>query len=174
MGTELPSKVLLGQTLVLMQMTFLNNIRKVGRLVLSRTSCFLLRVLWRKHGWTDERFGGYFGYLDYNGYINRQYCDTFITAVLLTQHTKEEKRSLIQLLWLERVKSSAIYGRVTLVWCSRARNLFHSMEWVKSVWYMHLPLCYKDLHNLRTTKIMLNMSCGNMEALLCSCSSFAD
>jgi hypothetical protein len=32
-------KVMLGQTLVLMQMTFLNNVRKVGRLVLSRTSC---------------------------------------------------------------------------------------------------------------------------------------
>jgi hypothetical protein len=30
---------MLGQTLVLMQMTFLNNVRKVGRLVLSRTSC---------------------------------------------------------------------------------------------------------------------------------------
>jgi hypothetical protein len=28
---------MLGQTLVLMQMTFLNNARKVGRLVLSRT-----------------------------------------------------------------------------------------------------------------------------------------
>jgi hypothetical protein len=40
MGTELPTKVMLGQTLALMQMTFLNNIRKVGRLVLSRTSCF--------------------------------------------------------------------------------------------------------------------------------------
>jgi hypothetical protein len=39
MGTELPTKVMLGQTLVLIQMTFLNNIRKVGRLVLSRTSC---------------------------------------------------------------------------------------------------------------------------------------
>jgi hypothetical protein len=39
MGTELPTKVILGQTLVLMQMTFLNNVRKVGRLVLSRTSC---------------------------------------------------------------------------------------------------------------------------------------
>jgi hypothetical protein len=39
MGTELPTKVMLGQTLVLMQMTFLNNTRKVGRLVLSRTSC---------------------------------------------------------------------------------------------------------------------------------------
>jgi hypothetical protein len=37
--TELPTKVMLGQTLVLMQMTFLNNVRKVGRLVLSRTSC---------------------------------------------------------------------------------------------------------------------------------------
>jgi hypothetical protein len=37
MGTELPTKVMLGQTLVLMQMTFLNNVRKVGRLVLSRT-----------------------------------------------------------------------------------------------------------------------------------------
>jgi hypothetical protein len=37
MGTELPTKV--GQTLILMQMTFLNNVRKVGRLVLSRTSC---------------------------------------------------------------------------------------------------------------------------------------
>jgi hypothetical protein len=30
---------MLGQTLVLMQMTFLNNVRKVGRLVLSRISC---------------------------------------------------------------------------------------------------------------------------------------
>jgi hypothetical protein len=39
MGTELPTKVMLGQTLVLMQITFLNNVRKVGRLVLSRTSC---------------------------------------------------------------------------------------------------------------------------------------
>jgi hypothetical protein len=38
-GTELPTKVMLGQTLVLMQTTFLNNVRKVGRLVLSRTSC---------------------------------------------------------------------------------------------------------------------------------------
>jgi hypothetical protein len=42
MGTELPAKVMLGEKLVLMQMTFLNNIRKVGRLALSRTSCFLL------------------------------------------------------------------------------------------------------------------------------------
>jgi hypothetical protein len=41
MGTELPTKVMLGQTLVLMQMTFLNNVRKVGRIVLSRTSCSL-------------------------------------------------------------------------------------------------------------------------------------
>jgi hypothetical protein len=40
MGTELPTKVMLGQTLVLMQMTFLNNVRKVSRLVLSRTSCY--------------------------------------------------------------------------------------------------------------------------------------
>jgi hypothetical protein len=42
MGTELPTKVMLGQTLVLIQMTFLNNVRKVGRLVLSRTSCLIL------------------------------------------------------------------------------------------------------------------------------------
>jgi hypothetical protein len=41
---ELPTKVMLGQTLVLMQMTFLNNIRKVGRLVLSRTSCVFCEV----------------------------------------------------------------------------------------------------------------------------------
>jgi hypothetical protein len=41
-GTELPTKVTLGQTLVLMQMTFLNNERKVGRLVLSRTFCYVL------------------------------------------------------------------------------------------------------------------------------------
>jgi hypothetical protein len=41
MRTELPTKVMLGQTLVLMQMTFLNNVRKVGRSVFSRTSCFL-------------------------------------------------------------------------------------------------------------------------------------
>jgi hypothetical protein len=33
---------MLGQTLVLMQMTFLNNVRKVGRLVLSRTSFIIL------------------------------------------------------------------------------------------------------------------------------------
>jgi hypothetical protein len=39
MGTELPTTVMLGQTLVLMQMPFLNNVRKVGRLVLSRTCC---------------------------------------------------------------------------------------------------------------------------------------
>jgi hypothetical protein len=37
--TELPTKIMLGQTLVLMQMTFLSNVRKVGILVLSRTSC---------------------------------------------------------------------------------------------------------------------------------------
>jgi hypothetical protein len=42
MGTDLPSKVMLGQKLVLMQMTFLNNVRKVGRLVLSRTSFLIL------------------------------------------------------------------------------------------------------------------------------------
>jgi hypothetical protein len=42
MGTELPTKVMLGQTLVLMQIMILNNVRKVGRLVLSRTSCFFL------------------------------------------------------------------------------------------------------------------------------------
>jgi hypothetical protein len=41
MGTYLPTKVMLAQKLVLMQMTFLNNVRKVGRLVLSRTSCLL-------------------------------------------------------------------------------------------------------------------------------------
>jgi hypothetical protein len=40
MGTELPIKVILGQTLVLMQMTFLNNVRKVDRLILSRTTCY--------------------------------------------------------------------------------------------------------------------------------------
>jgi hypothetical protein len=39
MGTELPTKFMLGQTLVLMQMPFLNNVRKVGRLILPRTSC---------------------------------------------------------------------------------------------------------------------------------------
>jgi hypothetical protein len=32
-GTELPTKVMSGQMLVLMQMTILNNVRKVGRLV---------------------------------------------------------------------------------------------------------------------------------------------
>jgi hypothetical protein len=39
MVTELPTKVMLGQTLILMQMTFLNNVRKVDRLVISRNSC---------------------------------------------------------------------------------------------------------------------------------------
>jgi hypothetical protein len=43
MVIELPTKVMLGQTLVLMQMTFLNNVRKVGRLVLSRNSCYILK-----------------------------------------------------------------------------------------------------------------------------------
>jgi hypothetical protein len=42
MGTELPTKVMFGLTLVLMQMTFLNNVREVGRLVLSRTSCLCI------------------------------------------------------------------------------------------------------------------------------------
>jgi hypothetical protein len=42
MGTWLPINVMLGQKLVLLQMTFLNNVRKVGRLVLSRTSCLFL------------------------------------------------------------------------------------------------------------------------------------
>jgi hypothetical protein len=42
MGTELLTKVMLGQTLVLMLMTFLNNVRRVGRLVLSRTSCYCM------------------------------------------------------------------------------------------------------------------------------------
>jgi hypothetical protein len=45
MGTELPTKVMLGQTLVLMEMTFLNNVRKVGRLILSRTSFFVENLL---------------------------------------------------------------------------------------------------------------------------------
>jgi hypothetical protein len=45
MGTELPTKVMLGQTLVLMQMTFLNNVRKVGRLVLSRTSYLIFKLV---------------------------------------------------------------------------------------------------------------------------------
>jgi hypothetical protein len=39
MGTELSTKIMLRQTLVLMQITFLNNARKVGRLVNSRISC---------------------------------------------------------------------------------------------------------------------------------------
>jgi hypothetical protein len=39
MGTEFPTKVMLVQALVLMQITSLNNVRKGGRLVLSRTSC---------------------------------------------------------------------------------------------------------------------------------------
>jgi hypothetical protein len=45
MGTELLTKVMLGQTLVLMQITFLNNLRKVGRLVLSSTSLIFIRYL---------------------------------------------------------------------------------------------------------------------------------
>jgi hypothetical protein len=45
MGTELPTKAMLGQTLVLMQITFLNNVRKVGSLVLSRTSCSRMYTL---------------------------------------------------------------------------------------------------------------------------------
>jgi hypothetical protein len=50
MGTELPTKIMLGQTLVLMQMTFLNNVRKVGRLVLSITSCFsILRTFHKRN-----------------------------------------------------------------------------------------------------------------------------
>jgi hypothetical protein len=45
MGTELPTKVKLGQTLVLIQMTFLNNVRKVGRLVLSGISCLTFQFV---------------------------------------------------------------------------------------------------------------------------------
>jgi hypothetical protein len=44
MGTEFLTKVMLGQRLVVMQMTFLNNLRKVGRLVLSRNSCFFSNI----------------------------------------------------------------------------------------------------------------------------------
>jgi hypothetical protein len=44
MGTELPTKVMLGQTLAVMKLTFLNNVRKVGRLVLSRTSCICIQL----------------------------------------------------------------------------------------------------------------------------------
>jgi hypothetical protein len=44
MGTELPTKVMLGQTLVLMQMTFLNNVKKVGRLVLPELLVILIIV----------------------------------------------------------------------------------------------------------------------------------
>jgi hypothetical protein len=51
MGKEFPNKVMLGQTLVLMQMTFLNNVRKVDRLVLSRTSCFMLFLDLLRHLW---------------------------------------------------------------------------------------------------------------------------
>jgi hypothetical protein len=40
MGTELPTKVMLVQTLVLMQITWWINLWKVGRLVLSRTSYY--------------------------------------------------------------------------------------------------------------------------------------
>jgi hypothetical protein len=50
MGTELPTKVMLGQKLVLMQMIFLNNVRKVGRLVLSRTSCSCICAQEEFHG----------------------------------------------------------------------------------------------------------------------------
>jgi hypothetical protein len=45
MGTELPTKVMLGQTLVLMQITFLNNVREAGRLVLSRSSCSWYKIV---------------------------------------------------------------------------------------------------------------------------------
>jgi hypothetical protein len=44
MGTELLTKVMLAQKLVLLKMTFLNNVRKVGRLVLSRTSCLSKQI----------------------------------------------------------------------------------------------------------------------------------
>jgi hypothetical protein len=56
MGPELPTKVMLGQKLVLMQMTFLNNIRKVDRLVLSRTSC-LFRIISQNQRPTDSTVG---------------------------------------------------------------------------------------------------------------------
>jgi hypothetical protein len=56
MGTELPTNVMLGQTLVWMQMTFLNNVRKVGRLVLSRTSCLISIV----YEWLCWGFGAIF------------------------------------------------------------------------------------------------------------------
>jgi hypothetical protein len=37
---QLPTNIMLGKTLVLIQMTFLNNVRKEGRSLLSRTSCY--------------------------------------------------------------------------------------------------------------------------------------
>jgi hypothetical protein len=40
MGTELHTKVMLGQTLILMQMTFLNNVRKLSRLVFFQNFLF--------------------------------------------------------------------------------------------------------------------------------------
>jgi hypothetical protein len=48
MGTQLPITVMLGQNLVLLQMKFLNNVREVGRLVLSRTSCLFLRMFFKE------------------------------------------------------------------------------------------------------------------------------
>jgi hypothetical protein len=45
METESPTKVMLGKTLVLMQITFLNNVRKAGRLILSRNSCCYTTLL---------------------------------------------------------------------------------------------------------------------------------
>jgi hypothetical protein len=49
MRTELPTKVMLGQTLVLMQMTFLNNVRQLGRLVLSKTSSYFQTLHDKEH-----------------------------------------------------------------------------------------------------------------------------
>jgi hypothetical protein len=77
MGTELPTKVMLGQTLVLIQMTFLNNVRKkVGKLVLSRTNCFYIvrftcnQVL-KKTGSIPNSFY-FFNYRIYHGHGGHQ------------------------------------------------------------------------------------------------------
>jgi hypothetical protein len=96
---QLPTKIMLGQTLVLMQMIFLNNVRKVGRLVLSRTSCYYLSDyhLLRNPASYCWLVGWLVNLRSISRYIPRGYERIPNTAVSMTGSTKVCKLSILKL-----------------------------------------------------------------------------
>jgi hypothetical protein len=84
METELPTKLMLGQTLVLMQMTFLNNVRKVGRLVLSRTSCSVF--FYFLSCFLQDNITAFCKYFADSG----AYSSTFMTGVFQEAHSTQQ------------------------------------------------------------------------------------